>query len=118
MSAPLVSIITPSYNSAQFLGATLASVAGQDYSPLEHIVVDGGSTDGTLDLLRASSVRWISEPDRGQTDALNKGLRLARGEIIGRVGATGRATGPHLCWRMKWRDRNLDPSLMVGAVAA
>ena len=87
MSAPLVSIITPSYNSAQFLGVTLASVAGQDYSPLEHIVVDGGSTDGTLDLLRASSVRWISEPDRGQTDALNKGLRLARGEIIGWVNA-------------------------------
>jgi len=45
------------------------------------------------------------------------GQRLTRGEVIGRIGATGRATGPHLCWRMKWRDRNLDPSLMVGAVA-
>jgi len=48
---------------------------------------------------------------------VSAGQRLAQGEIIGRVGATGRATGPHLCWRMKWRDRNLDPSLMVGAGA-
>ena len=86
-SRPLVSIITPSYNSAEFIGATLASVAAQDYAPLEHIVVDGGSTDGTLDRLRATSARWISEPDRGQTDALNKGLRLAQGEIIGWVNA-------------------------------
>ena len=46
-----------------------------------------------------------------------QGQRVARGEVIGRVGATGRATGPHLCWRMKWRDRNLDPSLMIGAAA-
>ncbi len=86
-SPPLVSIITPSYNSTEFIGTTLASVAAQDYTPLEHIVVDGGSTDGTLDLLRASSARWISEPDRGQTDALNKGLRLAQGDIIGWVNA-------------------------------
>lgn len=86
-AAPLVSIITPSYNSAEFIGATLASVAAQDYAPLEHIVVDGGSTDGTLDQLRASRARWISGPDLGQTDALNKGLRLAQGEIIGWVNA-------------------------------
>jgi len=84
---PLVSILTPSYNSAKFIGATLASVAGQNYAPLEHIVVDGGSTDGTLDLLRQSSARWISEPDRGQTEAINKGLRLAQGDIIGWVNA-------------------------------
>ncbi|MCC7359776.1 MAG: glycosyltransferase [Anaerolineales bacterium] len=87
MSAPLVSIITPAYNSAEFIGATLASVAGQDYAPIEHIVVDGGSTDGTLEVVRAASARWVSEPDRGQSDALNKGLRLARGEIIGWVNA-------------------------------
>ncbi len=84
---PLVSIITPAFNSVDFLGATLASVQRQTYAPLEHIVIDGGSTDGTLDLLRQSSARWVSEPDRGQTDALNKGLRLAQGDIIGWVNA-------------------------------
>jgi len=84
---PLVSIITPAYNSARFLGTTLASVAAQDYAPLEHIVVDGGSQDRTIPLLHGSTARWISEPDRGQSDALNKGLRLAQGEIIGWLNA-------------------------------
>ena len=88
-STPLVSIITPAYNSARYLEALLASVCQQDYSPIEHIVVDGGSTDRTVDLLRQAGqqVRWISEPDQGQSDALNKGLRLARGDIIGWINA-------------------------------
>jgi glycosyltransferase involved in cell wall biosynthesis len=86
---PLVSIITASYNFARYLPATLQSVRAQEYRPLEHIVIDGGSTDGTLDYLRQSGahVRWVSEPDAGQTDALNKGLDLARGDIIGWLNA-------------------------------
>jgi hypothetical protein len=86
---PLVSIITPAFNSARHIAATLECVQAQDYRPLEHIVIDGGSTDGTLDVLRGAGdhVRWVSEPDGGQADALNKGLRLARGEILGWINA-------------------------------
>ena len=87
-TAPLVSILTPSYNSAHFIEETISSVHGQDYSPLEHIVIDGGSTDGTVDILRRyPHLRWLSEPDAGQSDALNKGLALAKGEIIGWLNA-------------------------------
>lgn len=85
-----ISIITPSLNQARFLPRTLASVrsqlqAAEGEFELEHIVIDGCSTDGTLELLRASGpgVRWVSEPDNGQADALNKGLALATGEVIG-----------------------------------
>jgi len=81
---PLVSIVTPVRNGLPYVEETLASIRAQDYPRIEHVVVDGGSTDGTLDLLRASpDVVWISEPDRGMYDAIGKGLRLARGEILG-----------------------------------
>jgi len=79
-----VTVVTPVLNGVRFLAETLASVRGQDYPRIEHIVVDGGSTDGTLDLLgRAEGIRWVSKPDRGLYDAVNKGFRLARGEILG-----------------------------------
>jgi len=87
---PPISIVTPSFNQAQYLDEALRSVQSQDYSNLEHIVVDGASTDGSIEILRNYStqarwkhLRWISEPDDGQSDALNKGFRMARGEIIG-----------------------------------
>lgn len=80
---PRVSIITPSFNQAQFLPATLHSVRAQDYPAIEHIVMDGGSTDGSVDILRAApGIRWISEPDRGQVHAINKGFTLATGDIL------------------------------------
>lgn len=80
----MVSIVTPSFNQGAFIEETIQSVLRQDYPHLEHIVVDGGSTDGTLDTLRRySRLRWISEPDRGQADALNKGFAMAGGEIFG-----------------------------------
>lgn len=85
--APLVSVITPSYNQGKFIEETIASVRRQDYGHIEHIIVDGGSTDGTVDIIRkymgTYRVRYISEPDGGQAHAVNKGLRLAQGEIIG-----------------------------------
>lgn len=85
---PLVSIVTPSYNSASYIEKTIGSVQNQDYPNVEHIVIDGGSTDGTLEMLRRTeTLRWISEKDKGQSDALNKGFRLARGEIIGWLNA-------------------------------
>jgi glycosyltransferase involved in cell wall biosynthesis len=81
---PRISIVTPSFNQARFISETIESVAAQDYPNLEHIVVDGCSTDGTLDILkRYSHIRVISEPDRGQADAINKGFKLATGGIWG-----------------------------------
>lgn len=85
---PKLSIVTPSYNSSGHLRQAMLSVLDQDYGNFEYIVVDGGSTDGTLAILkdlaqhhpRAGKLRWISEKDRGQTDAVNKGLRLSTGE--------------------------------------
>lgn len=80
-----MSIVTPAYNRARFLEQAIQSVLSQDYPNLEHIVMDGASSDGSVDILRSygGRVRWRSEPDRGQSDALNKALSLAGGEIIG-----------------------------------
>jgi glycosyltransferase involved in cell wall biosynthesis len=84
---PLVSIVTNSFNYGRFIEDTLLSVKNQDYPNIEHIVVDGGSTDNTLELLKKYknlyNLKWISEPDKGQTNAINKGFKRSKGEIIG-----------------------------------
>lgn len=81
---PLVSIITPSYNQGRFIRATIESVLGQDYPKIEYIIIDGGSTDETAAIAQEYSeqLTFISEPDRGQSHAINKGFRMAKGEIV------------------------------------
>jgi len=86
----IVSIVTPSYKQGKFIGETIQSVKMQYYRPLEHIIVDGGSTDETVEILKEYSstpdgirVKWISEQDRGHPHAVNKGFAMAQGEIIG-----------------------------------
>lgn len=82
----LVSIVTPSYNQGHFIEDTIKSVMNQDYPNIEHIVVDGVSTDNTIDILKKYenkyNLKWVSEADDGQTDALNKGFGMAQGEIV------------------------------------
>jgi glycosyltransferase involved in cell wall biosynthesis len=78
-----ISIVTPSFNSVHTIRETLQSVAGQDYPLVEHIVMDGGSTDGTLDVVRQfPRIRWVSEKDQGHYHAMNKGIELATGEVV------------------------------------
>jgi glycosyltransferase involved in cell wall biosynthesis len=83
---PKISIITPVYNQVNYIEATIQSVLGQHYANLEYIIVDGGSTDGTLEIIKkyeSQIAHWISEPDNGMYDALHKGFALSTGEIMG-----------------------------------
>lgn len=85
---PKISIVTPSYNSAKYIEDCIQSVLNQNYPNFEHIVIDGGSTDGTVDILKKyPHLKWISEPDEGQSDALNKGFRMATGDVVGWLNA-------------------------------
>lgn len=95
--APLVSVLTPSFGQARWLGDNLESVERQTYPHVEHVVMDGGSSDGTVELLERHSrpnLRWRSEADGGQSDALNKALATSRGDIVGWLNSDDAYFGP------------------------
>lgn len=90
---PLASIVTPSFNQAAYLETAIDSVLKQDYPNTEYIVIDGGSTDGSVDLIKRHAKNfssWVSEPDRGQTDALNKGFARSKGKYLAWLNADDR----------------------------
>lgn len=84
MKYPKVSVVTPSLNQGKYIERTILSVLNQDYPNIEYIVMDGGSTDGTLDILKRYEGRltWISEPDKGQSHAINEGWKMSSGDIL------------------------------------
>ena len=87
-SSPKISIVTPSYNSDLYIEDCIQSVLDQNYPNFEHVIIDGGSTDKTISILQKySHLKWISEPDKGQSDALNKGFQMATGDIVGWLNA-------------------------------
>jgi len=124
LNLPRISIITPSYNQVNFIEDTIGSILSQNYPTLQYIVMDGGSTDGTLEVLKkySSKLTWISEKDRGQSHAINKGLAMATGEVVaflnsddvyepGALLAVGNyfANHPEACWLTGW-CRTIDSS--------
>lgn len=82
---PTVGLVTPSYNTARFIGAAVQSVLDQAGVAIDHLVMDGGSNDGTVDVLRSfgGRVKWVSQPDRGQADAINRGFAQVKGDVLG-----------------------------------
>jgi glycosyltransferase involved in cell wall biosynthesis len=83
---PLISIVTVTYNAEKYLQQTIESVLGQSYSNIEYILIDGGSKDATIDIIKAYDTHiayWVSEPDKGIYDAMNKGILLATGQFVG-----------------------------------
>src|SRR3990172_2381086 len=82
---PKITVVTPSYNQVSFLERTILSVLNQNYPNLEYIIIDGGSTDGSVEIIKKYESKlayWVSEPDRGQSHAINKGWMRSSGEIM------------------------------------
>lgn len=91
MTFPRISLVTPVYNSAKYIEQTIQSVLAQNYPNLEYFIIDGGSSDGSIDIIRKYEPQvtgWLSEPDNGMYDAINKGFARTSGEIMGWISAT------------------------------
>ncbi len=113
---PKISIITPTLNQARFIEETIQSVLSQAYPNLEFLVLDGGSTDGTLDILKkySASLSWTSEPDHGQVDAINKGLLKATGEVIAYLNSDDIYTPNTLLTVGKYFSEHPDALILTG----
>ena len=112
-----VSIVTPSYNQGQFIEGTLISVNEQDYPNIEHLIIDAGSTDETLEVLKKweDSISYVTEPDKGQSDAVNKGIRKAQGDIIGWLNSDDYYTSTDvISIVVKFFNDNLDAEVVYG----
>jgi hypothetical protein len=115
--SPLITIVTPSYNQGAFIGQTIESVLGQDYPFIEYLVIDGGSSDETLAVLRRYEtdprLHWVSEPDRGQSDAINKGLARATGDLFTWLNADDLLT-PGALQHLSEAWRPQEPAVLYG----
>jgi GT2 family glycosyltransferase len=117
-SLPALTLVTPSFNQARFIEATIRSVLLQGYPSLEYVIMDGGSTDGAVDIIRKYEpwlARWVSAKDRGQSDALNRGLAQATGEVVGWLCSDDRLLPGALHAMAHFRASNLDAVAWAGA---
>ena len=134
--APLVSIVTPSFNHARFIEATMQSVLTQDYPRIEYMIVDGGSNDGTVDVIKKYEIEsssllldsrqldvgsqkhsiawWVSEKDKGQTDAINKGFAKATGEILAWLNSDDTYEPGAVSAAVKYLQENPDVGMVYG----
>ena len=114
---PRISVVTPSYNQGQFLETTIRSVLLQDYPNLEYIVMDGGSTDGSVDIIRKYShwlTHWESKPDKGQTNALNLGFRHATGDILAYLNSDDLLLGNAIAQAVDFFAQNPEIDVLYG----
>ena len=114
---PLVSIITPSFNQAHYLEETIRSVLSQDYPRLEYMIVDGGSTDGTVEIIKEYEQKlawWVSEKDQGQTDAINKGFARASGEILAWINSDDTYEPSAVSAAVKYLQEHPDVGMVYG----
>lgn len=121
-NVPLVSIITPSFNQDKFIEYAILSVKNQCYTNIEHIIVDGESTDNTLDIIRKYegkyNLQWISEPDQGQSDAINKGFKMAKGVIIGWINSDDAYFSNHtISMVVNFFNNNTEAKVAYGDIA-
>lgn len=114
-----ISIITPVYNSERFIESCVRSVVEQNCADVEHLIIDGGSTDRTMEIVKSYAdrhphIRWLSEKDKGQSDAMNKGLRLARGSLMGFLNADDFYEPGALAAARQILETLPEPSLLIG----
>jgi len=111
----IVSVVTPTYNDSRYLKENIESVLRQSYENVEHIVIDGDSSDGTVDILKSySQIKWISESDDGMYEAVNKGIQMASGNVVGYLNADDRYFSYTLELVCNYFKENLDVDFVYG----